>query len=278
MTSRNATTASWTSADLGNRARLAMTQVGRGWYAVTVAGQGMFAIYIAVLYGSAALRGQFAAWNKVMTHGYVAGAHAGNIATGLHLLGAAVIMLGGALQLLPGLRARAPSLHRWNGRLYVAAAVGASVTGIYMVWWRGTVGGTLQHIGTTLNGILVLLCAGMAVQRIRAGRVEAHRRWALRLFLAVSGVWFFRIGLMAWLVVNRGPAGFDPRTFEGPFLTFLTFAQFGVPLAILELYLACRARGGATAHLVMACVLAAATVATAVGTAAATSGMWLPNM
>lgn len=278
MTSRNATTASWESVDLGNRARRALQQAARGWYAATVAGQCMFAAYIVVLYGSAALRDQFAAWNKVMTHGHVEGAHVGNLATGVHLLGAAIIMLSGALQLLPGLRARMPALHRWNGRLYLAAAVGASLTGIYMVWWRGAVGDAVQHVGTTLNGVLVLLCAGMALQRIRVRKIEAHRRWALRLFLAVSGVWFFRIGLMLWLVLNRGPAGFDPRTFEGPFLTFLAFAQFGVPLAILELYFLCRARGGTAAHVAMAALLAGATLATAAGAAAATAGMWLPNM
>ena len=179
---------------------------------------------------------------------------------------------------MSGRCARAPALHRWNGRLYLTAAVGASLSGIYMVWWRGAVGDTAQHVATTLNGVLVVLCAGMALLRIRARQVEAHRRWALRLFLAVSGVWFFRVGLMLWLVLNRGPAGFDPRTFEGPFLTFLAFAQYGVPLALLELVFVCRARGGPAAQLGMACVLAGATVATGVGVAAATAGMWLPNM
>lgn len=278
MASKNATAAAWTAAGIGHQGHGALRHAARGWFAVTVAGQCMFAVYIAVLYGGAALRGDFAAWNRVMTHGHVAGAAASNLATALHLLGAALIMLGGALQLLPALRARAPALHRWNGRLYLIAAVAASLTGIYMVWWRGAVGDTVQHVATTLNGMLVVLCAGMALQCIRARRIDAHRRWALRLFLAVSGVWFFRIGLMFWLVLNRGPAGFDPRTFEGPFLTFLAFAQVGVPLAILELYFVCRAQGGAAAQLGMACVLAGAALATAVGVVAATAGMWLPNM
>jgi hypothetical protein len=238
----------------------------------------MFAAYIASLYGGTALRSDFASWNRVMSHGHVDGAPVGNIVTGIHLLGAAVIMLSGALQLLPRLRARAPSLHRWNGRMYMGAAVGASLTGIYMVWWRGAVGDVVQHIGTTLNGLLVLLCAAMALQRIRVRDVEAHRRWAMRLFLAVGGVWFFRIGLMFWLAIHRGPVGFDPRTFEGPFLTFLAFAQYVVPLAILELYFLCRARGNAMGHVGMTCLLAGATLATGVGVAVATMGMWLPNM
>ena len=280
MASGNATAASWesVSSTMQTWARLALRHAARCWFVMTVAGQLMFAAYIVSLYGGAALRSDFAAWNRLMTHGHVDGAHAGNIATGLHLLGAAVIMLSGALQLLPGLRARAPSVHRWNGRLYLGAAVVASLTGIYMVWWRGAVGGTVQHLGTTLNGALVLVFAGMALQRIRVREVEAHRRWALRLFLAVSGVWFFRIGVMFWLAINHGPVGFDPRTFEGPFLSFLAFAQYGVPLAILELYLLCRARGGVAAHLGMTCLLAGATLVMAIGIVVATAGMWLPNM
>jgi hypothetical protein len=238
----------------------------------------MFAAYILSLYGSAALRSDFASWNRIMTHGHVDGAPAGNIATGIHLLGAAIIMLSGALQLLPRLRSRVPSLHRWNGRIYISAAVGASLTGIYMVWWRGAVGDILQHIGTTLNGVLVLLFAAIALQRIRTRSVEAHRRWALRLFLAVGGVWFFRIGLMFWLAINREPVGFDPKTFEGPFLTFLAFAQYTVPIAILELYFLCQARGGFVMRLAMACLLAGVTLATGVGIALATISMWLPNM
>jgi hypothetical protein len=249
----------------------------RCWFAVMLAGQLMFAAYITMLYGVAAVRGDLAAWNSVMPRAYVAGATAGNVATALHLAGAAFIMLSGALQLLPGLRARAPSVHRWNGRLYLVAAIGASLTGVYLVWWRGTVGDVVQHLGTTFNGGLILLCAAMALWRIRSGDVAAHRRWALRLFLTVSGVLFFRIGLMFWLALHGRPVGFDPGTFTGPVLSFLAFAQTVLPLALLELYLRC-ARAGAAARLVMAAVLAGLTLALVIGIAVATLAMWLPSM
>jgi hypothetical protein len=208
----------------------------------------------------------------------VAGDPAGNAATGIHLSGAAIIMLSGALQLVPRLRAQAPAFHRWNGRIYLAAAVVASLTGIYMIWWRGAVGDLVQHLGTSIDGMLVLACAGMALQRIRLRDIAAHRRWALRLFLCVSGVWFFRVGLMFWLAVNGGPAGFDPGTFRGPFLGFLAFAQFLLPLAVLEAYLVCRARGGAGRQWCMAFVVFVLTLAMGVGIVVAAAGMWLPHM
>ena len=278
MVSGNAITASWRAGSTHGRAARALAWAATLWFVVTVAGQLVFAAYVVLLYGGAAVRGSFGQWNTVMTHGHVAGDGVGNAATGIHLLMAATIMLSGALQLVPRLRARAPAFHRWNGRLYLAAAVGASVTGIYMVWWRGAVGDVVQHIGTSVNGLLVLAFAGMALQRILARDVAAHRRWAMRLFLAVSGVWFFRVGLMFWLAVYGGPAGFDPGTFRGPFLSFLAFAQFVLPLAVLETYLVCRARGGAGAHWFMAGVLSALTLALGVGIAVATVGMWLPHM
>lgn len=248
------------------------------WFAATFAGQLIFGAYVVALYGGAAVRGDLYGWNAVMPHGYVAGDPAGNTAIAVHLLLAAVIMLGGALQLVPQLRARAPLFHRWNGRLYVGGAVVASLSGLYMLLVRGTVGDTVQHLGTGLNALLVLLCAWQALHHALARRIDLHRRWALRLFLCVSGVWFFRIGLMCWIALNGGPAGFDPATFTGPFLSFLAFAQYLLPLAVLELYLLSRKQDGMAARAGMAALLVLATGVTGVGTAVATLGMWLPRM
>lgn len=264
-------------ASVRSLAASALSGAAAFWFLVTAAGQCMFAAYIAVLYGGSAALGRFDRWNTLMTHGHVSGEPLGNGATALHLLGAVLIMLGGALQLVPWLRARAPAFHRWNGRVYLTCAVGASATGLYMTWWRGSAGGTVQHLGTSLNGILVIACAAMALQRILVRDVAAHRRWALRLFLCTSGVWFLRIGQMFWFAVWGRPVGFDPVTFTGPFVEFMAFASYLLPLAILELYLRCRA-GGSAAQWGMALLLAGLTLAMAAGIGVATMGMWLPHM
>ena len=260
------------------RAALALTAAARFWFVATVFGELVFAAYIVSLYGGAAVDGNFNGWNRVMSHGFVRADLAGNIVTAVHLLLAAVIMVGGTLQLIPQLGARAPSFHRWNGRVYLAGAVAAALSGLYMLWFRGAVGDTVQHLGTSLNAVLVVVCAGMALRRALARDFAAHRRWALRLFLCVSGVWFFRVGLMFWLAVNGGPAGFDIATFTGPFLSFLSFAQYLLPLSVLELYLRCGAGGGVAARYVAAVVLAVLTLAMALGIAVATMGMWWPRM
>lgn len=259
-------------------AALALTAAARFWFVATVAGQLVFAAYIVSLYGGAAVDGNLNGWNKVMTHGFVRADLPGNIVTAVHLLLAAVIMVGGTLQLIPQLRARAPSFHRWNGRVYFAGAVVAALSGLYMMWFRGAVGDTVQHLGTSLNAVLVVACAGMTLRRALSRDFAAHRRWALRLFLCVSGVWFFRVGVMFWLAVNGGPAGFDINTFTGPFLSFLSFAQYLLPLAVLELYLRCGDGGGVLARGGTALLLVALTLAMAVGISVATMGMWLPRM
>jgi hypothetical protein len=179
---------------------------------------------------------------------------------------------------VPQVRTLAPRFHRWTGRVYLLSALVMSTTGLYMVWFRGTVGDFSQHLGISLNAVLIVGFGAMALRHALARDFRGHRRWALRLFLAVSGVWFFRVGLMFWIFVNGGPAGFDPKTFQGPFLTFLSFAQSLLPLAVLEAYLGAREQGGALARLTTAACLAALTVAMSIGILMATMGMWLPRV
>jgi len=248
------------------------------WLGVAMLGQLLFAVYVAGFYGRAAMQGRPELWNRVLPHGYAAGDTLLNFVLGLHLLFAAAITIGGVLQLIPPLRRRAPAFHRWNGRAYLLLAAATSAAGLVMVWTRGTVGDLSQHIAISLNGLLILLFAGIAWRHARAHRLDLHRRWALRLFLAVSGVWFFRVGLMFWLVANQGPVGFDPKTFTGPFLTFLAFAQFMLPLVVLEFYFRAQQRCEPRGKLVMAAALSVLTLIMGVGIAGAVAMMWLPHL
>jgi hypothetical protein len=244
---------------------------------VAVLGQLMLAFYVVVFYGSAALRGRPQDWNRVLAHGYVPGDVFLNAVLALHLLFVVVIIVGGGLQLVPSLRRRWPVFHRWNGRVYLLSAAVLSVGGLIMVWVRGTVGDLTQHLGVSLNALLILAFSVMTWRAGARRAIDAHRRWALRLFLAVSGVWFFRIGLSLWLAVNRGPLGFDPDRFAGPFLSFLAFAQYLLPLAVLELYF--RAQdSGPRRQLAMAGGLSVLTLMTTAGITAAALMLWLPRL
>lgn len=248
------------------------------WFAVAATGQLLFVVYLMLLYGRAALRGDWAVLNKVMPHGYVPGDAVGNLAIALHIALATYITVAGLIQLLPQVRARMPALHRWNGRVYLVCVSTACIAGLYMVWVRGSVGDLPQHLGISLDAVAVLLCAGMTVRHAIARRIAIHRRWALRLFMVANAVWFFRVGLMFWVLLNQGPAGFDPHTFTGPALTFISFADVLLPLAAVEIYLRAQERGSARQRKAAAAVIGLLNIAMVVGIFGAVVGLWLPNV
>jgi tetratricopeptide (TPR) repeat protein len=185
--------------------------------------------------------------------------------------------MAGTLQLIPGIRARAPSVHRWTGRLYILSAFTISLAGLYMMWFRGTIGDLSQHLGNSGLALFIMLCAFMAIRQARARKFESHRRWAIRLFIVVSASLFIRASIILPTMIAGGPVGFDPVTSTGPLLTFVAFAQYLVPLALFEIYL--RARNGAPAlRIAMAAGLLVLTLATGAGLAAVTATIWVPDI
>lgn len=255
-----------------------LTAAATSWCVVAVLGQLLMAAYVIGFYGRAAISGDLARWNKVLPHGFVAGDLLGNAVVVLHLLFTVLIVLGGAVQLIPAIRRHAPALHRWNGRAYLASAFVMSLGGLIMLATRGGVGALSQHIAIGINAVLIMVFAAMALHHAWARRLDLHRRWALRLFLAVSGVWFFRLGLTLWITVNRGPVGFDPESFTGPFLSALAFAQYLLPLAVLQLYFQAKSAQSELPRMLMTLVLAVLTLVTAAGIATATMILWWPRL
>ena len=83
------TTAVWTdrfSFKATSFADTALEAAARLWYLTAVAGQLLFVFTVAAFYASAAVRGNFQAWNRSMTRGYVAGETIGNVTVAVHLL------------------------------------------------------------------------------------------------------------------------------------------------------------------------------------------------
>lgn len=247
------------------------------WFAVAVTGQLFFSLYIALVYGGAFVTGNTARWNHVMPRGYVAGDPVGNAALMTHVLIAVVIMTAGALQILPALRRRWPALHRWVGRSYMVSVILSSVAGLYLVWERGASQRLSQHIAISLNALIIVLCAVLAWRAARARDFAAHRRWALRTYLAASGVFFFRLGVFLWLMIHQRPVGFDAKTFTGPFLTALAFAVYVfVPLTVLQGYFFAQAQRGVWGPRVMSLVLFGLALISAGGIASVTMILWWP--
>tara|TARA_R110002124_G_scaffold73280_2_gene196697 strand:+ start:1499 stop:2326 length:828 start_codon:yes stop_codon:yes gene_type:complete len=251
---------------------------GLCWFLVAALGQTAFIWMIVAHYGRKTLASDFAGWNdKPLIKGYVPGDDAGNLMFGVHVLLAAVVTLGGLLQLIPAIRQRVPVLHRWNGRLFIVIACVMAVGGLWMTWVRPTYLSQISAIAITLNAGLILLFAIQAFRMARARRFDDHRRWAMRAFLAVNGVWFLRVALMAWVMISGGGIGMN-STFSGPADLALQFGAYLLPVAILELYFRAQDSRSPARKRWTAGLIILATGLTAVGVAGAIAFMWGPYM
>ena len=272
-------TAVWTNRfEMTSVADTTLKAAARFWFVVSLAGQLVFAFAVATFYGLSALRGDYHGWSKSITHGHVPGDTMGNFAVAMHLASAAAIMFSGGVQLIPALRSRFPVFHRWNGRTYMLAALALSAAGMYMHWVRGSVGDVIQKVGGSLNTVLIWTFAALALRYALARDFRTHRRWALRLFIVVSGSWFYRIIFFLTFLIMKRPVGFDPTTFSGPYLTFMAFANYLLPLAILEIYLHAKDHGGAFQRMATAGLLFVVTLGMAAGLFAVTMAIWVPDV
>ena len=257
-----------------------LTIAATAWLTVATIGQWIFGVYILSFYGKSTLAGDFEKWNQVLPHGYVEGDWKGNFVVGMHVLLAAVLAIGGPLQLVAKIRRHLPVFHRWLGRIYVSTAIFVAAGGLYMTWTRGGIGDATQRISISIQAIYIISFALLAIRYARARQFDQHRKWALRLFMVTNGVWFFRVGLMFWLLLNGGPAGFDSETFTGPFLTILSIFTYSIPLSliVLEMYFHAQRTQGKGFTIATSTVILFFTVITAIGIFGATMGMWLPRL
>ncbi len=214
-----------------------------------------------------------------MIHGFIDGDLLGNAAVLVHIVLACVISFCGPLQLIPQLRAKFPVFHRWNGRAYIITSLVISVAAIYSIWSReAVIGGVIGQIGTSLDGVLIILCAIMAVRFAMARQLKGHRRWALRLFIVVAGVWFFRVIRGFWIFINDGTSPGTNGSLTGPFDLILNFAGYLFPLLMLEIYFRIKANGAPAAQYTLASVIFILTGAMGIGIYSAGHIFWLPNI
>ncbi len=152
------------------------------------------------------------------------------------------------------------------------------MSGAYVVFTHGSALGPVGDVSIMLNALLIMLFAAIAWRKALERKFKQHAEWMLRLFLAMSGVWFFRVGLMLWLLIHGKAVGFDPDTFRGPFLTFLGFGQYTIPLMVLELYFWARKSPQPAPKWIIAGSLMTITILMGLGIFAATMGMWFPRL
>jgi uncharacterized membrane protein YozB (DUF420 family) len=100
----------------------------------------------------------------------------------LHVIGATVFVVLGAVQFSAGFRRRRPSWHRIAGRVAILAALVAAGSGLWLAF------ATLSESSPLLFLFRLLAAAGMALfiilgfRAIRQRRLPRHRAWMIRAF------------------------------------------------------------------------------------------------
>lgn len=254
-----------------------VTRSAQFWFLATVVGQIGFFLFIILFYGTRTISGDFVGWDdKANILGYEAGDPTGNFAFISHVLIGGLITLSGLAQLVPSVRKKHPTVHRANGRLFLALSLVGAISGLWLTWGRGTYLSIHQAMGVSLNGVLILVFVYFAWRSAVQRRFTDHEAWALRTFMVVSGVWFFRLAIMAWYLIGRGLFG-APSGCQIIIDPILEFGSYLLPLAILELWLFARARPRAAwLQWSAAIVITMATLLMCVGIFGAIGFMWLP--
>lgn len=257
-------------------ARRLLAQSGAFWFVTALAGQAMFAVYILVNYGGSAATGNLSSWNDILFNGLVEGDLVGNLLLMMHLALAFIITASGPLQLIPALRNRARSFHRWNGRAYILVALLISSGAIILSLGRPAFGGWPNIVLQGFNGAVIFVCALTAWGAARQRNFASHRRWATRLFLAASGVWFLRVMMMAWAIPTGG-AGLGDQL-DGPIGRAAMLGQTLIPLAVYQLYLMAEECQSGVLKYSVATLIVCLTLIMAGGILAVSLIMWLPRI
>ncbi|WP_282145417.1 DUF2306 domain-containing protein [Alteromonas stellipolaris] len=196
--------------------------------------QAFFVSYLIAGYGFTGITQGVSQWNRFNSTAFVAGDSLGNAMYAAHVLLAIVMIIGGSLQLIPAIRRKYKTFHKYNGRLFVTLACSISLAGMYLLLSRGTVGNPLLHGLTAFSGGMVILSSFFAIRAIRNANVALHQRWALHLFLAANGVLFFRLFIFAWMTLF-GTLGINTANFTGPAVISVSVLSYVAPHIIAQL-------------------------------------------
>ena len=116
-----------------------------------------------------------------------------------HILSGVLLLSLAPLQFSTRIRTRYPVLHRWSGRVLLAAAVLVGVSGLFfgaLVPYAGL----SEAVPSAVFGLFFLLAIFQAFRAIRRRDLIRHREWVVRLFALAMGVGTIRlagVGLVA---------------------------------------------------------------------------------
>jgi uncharacterized membrane protein len=212
-----------------------------GWFVFLALTSVAIAVYAPFPYLTTSLSSLGADPDAGLAANYVSRPALIQLALYVHMVAGGLALGLSPLQLAARVRARAPRLHRFVGRVVIGAMTVGGLSG--MVLSTVNAAGLVGTAGFGLLGALWVVFPVLGLLAIRRRDVRAHRRWMVRGFaLTYAGV-MLRVWLL--LLLNaQGVAGVpEGVAFERAY-ALMPFLCWVPNLLVAELYLRRRGRPG----------------------------------
>ena len=131
----------------------------------------------------------------------------------MHIIPGLLFFLLAPLQFVSRLRNRAPSMHRWMGRVAVALGLVIGISALVMSF-RMAIGGINETAATVLFDVLFLFCLVKGCRCARRGDFVSHREWMIRMFGIGLGIATTRPIMGVFFATSR-LTGLTPHQFFG---------------------------------------------------------------
>jgi uncharacterized membrane protein len=136
----------------------------------------------------------------------------------VHILGASLFCILGALQFSSRLRQRSPRWHRISGRTVVAAGICAALSGMWMTVTYPIPpelqGGLLYTVRVSV-GLAMLFSIVRAVSAVTGGDIATHRAWMFRAYALGQGAGMQVVLLLPWMLAIGKPTVFQRDVLMG---------------------------------------------------------------
>jgi uncharacterized membrane protein len=130
------------------------------------------------------------------------------LAVFVHILGASLFCILGALQFSSQLRQRNPTWHKVSGRIVVAGGISAALSGLWMTVTfpmpPELQGGLLYGVRISVS-LAMLLSILRAVSAVMGGDIASHRAWMIRAYALGQGAGMQVVVLLPWMLVMGKP-------------------------------------------------------------------------
>ncbi len=127
----------------------------------------------------------------------------------VHIVGATLYCLLGAVQFAPALRRRRPGWHRVAGRVLVPCGLAAALSGVWMTLFlpRPPVDDVLLTPIRLVFGVAMVACLVLGVAAVRRRDIPAHRAWMARAYAIGLGAGTQVLTHLPWALLVGQPSG-----------------------------------------------------------------------